>query len=109
MFSEASSLEPITGPDALFDLDAFLQTFSHVDVGAENKLSPDKGKEKEDIDYRVYFRRPSIDPPFTAESSTAQEALEESNTSIDTDNTVSNFDANQNIVTEENMDTEILS
>ncbi|KAI3813747.1 hypothetical protein L1987_18479 [Smallanthus sonchifolius] len=101
-FSEASSLEPIIGPNALFDLDTFLQTFSHADVDAEAKLSLDKGKEKEDNDYRVSFRRPSIDPPFIVESSSAAD------TNTATTSNVSNFDfdTEQDIPTKEENDSD---
>ncbi|KAI3821238.1 hypothetical protein L1987_08800 [Smallanthus sonchifolius] len=84
-FFEASSLKPIIGPDALFYLDSFQQTFSHADVGAEGNLFPIKEKEK-DIDYRVSFRRPSIDPPFVAKSSLVAEGNDVAH------NSVSNFD-----------------
>ncbi|KAI3815234.1 hypothetical protein L1987_14895 [Smallanthus sonchifolius] len=70
---------------ALFDLDSFQQTFSHADVGAKGNLFPVKEKEK-DIDYRVSFRRPSIDPPFVAESSSVADA---SNTNDVAHNTIS--------------------
>ncbi|KAI3810985.1 hypothetical protein L1987_20699 [Smallanthus sonchifolius] len=55
-------------------------------------------KEKEkDIDYRVSFRRPSIDPPFVAESSLVA-------TSNDVaQNTVSNFDTDAEEDTEQNI------
>ncbi|KAI3825039.1 hypothetical protein L1987_06514 [Smallanthus sonchifolius] len=98
----ASSLEPIIGPDAQFDLDSFQQTFSHADVGAEGNLFPVNEKEI-DIDYKVSFRRPSIDPPFVVESFSVVDA---SNTNDVAHNTVSNFDTDAEENTKQNIPTD---
>ncbi|KAI3802300.1 hypothetical protein L1987_30430 [Smallanthus sonchifolius] len=39
MFLEASSLEPINGPDALFDRDTFLHTCCHVDAETNTNIA----------------------------------------------------------------------
>ncbi|KAI3774059.1 hypothetical protein L1987_48602 [Smallanthus sonchifolius] len=89
--------EPITVGISKFQNVKFVK--GQTEMGSSSNLFQVKEKEK-DIDYRVSFRRPSIDPPFVVESSSVATANDVAQ------NTVSNFDIDAEENTEQNIPTD---
>ncbi|KAI3797635.1 hypothetical protein L1987_32895 [Smallanthus sonchifolius] len=61
---------------------------------------------EKDIDYIVSFRRPSIDPPFVAGSSSVAEANDVAHNSVSNFDTDAEEDIEQNIPTDDDVEDE---